>query len=175
MDAHRTHSIPDVIAGATLAAYYIRPASRQLPDSRRTNFQPGEYHPLFEPDEAELRELAAAEQQEISDAERLRLEHAASKRVAELNDFRDRWQAEPNRSRTIEVLYLASQTEIGDIYLETANKVIAAWQQGRIDGLESTDLAQLLESHYWLLPASQRSSGGNFGLRDEIARLRASN
>lgn len=133
---------------------------------------PSGFRPLFEPGPEELR---AAEREEELRHEAAEAEEAEAKREAQkarLDALRKTWHVLPSKKDTIELLFLASKSESGKIYFETANKVIEVWKNGQIAGLSADDLSQLLESHFWLLPAEERTSGVKFSIQEEIAGLR---
>jgi hypothetical protein len=82
------------------------------------------------------------------------------------------WRGLPSRKNTLELLYIASQSENGNVYSDVTKSVLESWHNGKIVDLSAEDLAQMLESHFWLLPSEQRTSGFSFGLNQEIASLR---
>jgi hypothetical protein len=51
--------------------------------------------------------------------------------------------------------------------------VVREWRAGRIEGLSGADLADLIETHLWLLPAQEKMSGDGFVIKQEISKLRA--
>lgn len=132
------------------------------------------YRSLFAPTKEDLR-LAEKEEQTRSAFERAEEERRLlQQKRAELDKIRARWSASPDRSATIDLLYSASQTGDGNSYLAVCEDVLAAWRAERLTAIDADDLAQLLESHLWLLPADQRTPGITFRLRDDIADLRRS-
>jgi len=52
--------------------------------------------------------------------------------------------------------------------------VIREWRAGRIEGLSNADLADLIETHLWLLPAQEKVSGEGYLVKQEVAELRRS-
>lgn len=149
-----------------------RGRTRTLPEST-DNFLPAAgYRPLFEPDEAEMR---AAERLERARADTLREEELKAKQAKKREAFLhvlNFWSETPDRQKTVEMLYLASQTGDGSLYTEAATAVLEEWHRENIPGLSANDLAQMLESHFWLLPADERTPGITFRLKDDIADLR---
>jgi hypothetical protein len=135
---------------------------------------PTDFRPLFEPGPEELREAERKEELKLEAAKEEDARRAQERRAAELDAFRDEWRAGPTRKNTIELLYLASKSERGMIYAEIAGEIIKLWKNGQIAGLSADDLSQLVESHFWLLPARERTSGVNFSINEEIADLRRS-
>jgi len=132
-----------------------------------------EFRPLFEPGPEELRAAEREEKAKIASEQSEESKREHQQRLAGLDEFRKSWRAEPSRKNTIELLYLASQCESGKIYRETAHEAAKLWKNGQIRGLSADDLSQLLESHLWLLPAGERTSGVSFSIQHEIADLRA--
>lgn len=130
------------------------------------------YKSLFAPNNAEIRAL---EREEKAKAEVEKAE-AANKVLYEkaerLSESKKIWLENPNKKNTIELLFLAAQTESAKTFSETAKSVIQVWQTGKLKGLTANDLAQLTESHLWLLPQQERISGAVFWLKQEIADLR---
>lgn len=129
--------------------------------------------PLFEPG---TEELLAAEREEQKALEAVRQEDAKRDSEEKLREFeavRRGWRATPSRKNTIELLYLASQRESSMIYAEITGEIIKVWKNGQIENLSADDLSQLLESHFWLLPPKERTSGVNFRIQHEIANLRS--
>ena len=124
--------------------------------------------PLFAPDEAELRALEL----EADESERKRLQEAANieaeKTLASFYEFRQTWLESATRSNTIELLKRAAEIEKAEIYLETVDGIL----HNRSEGFSDEDLAQLIESHFWLLPAHERTPGAAYTIKRELAALR---
>jgi hypothetical protein len=138
---------------------------KKLPD-------PSGFRPLFEPAAEELRAVEREEELKIEARKAEEAKRAREEQLARFEAVRKSWRGVPSKKDTIELLFLASQSERGKIYFETANEVIEVWKNGQIAGLSADDLSQLLESHFWLLPAQERTSGAKFSLQEEIASLR---
>ena len=127
------------------------------------------YRSLFEADEAEIR---AFERARLEAEKRENLKQIATEKEKKVNQFLAVWQNLPSRKNTIELLYLASQSECGEIYFRITSRILEFWRAKKINDLSADDLADVLESHFWLLPSEQRTWGVSFGLRQEIADLR---
>ena len=124
--------------------------------------------PLFAPDDAELR---AQELQEQKDAEKIAQEERrkdAEKSLASFYELRQTWRESATRSNTIELLRRAAEIARADVYLETVDGIL----HSRLTGFSDEDLAQLIESHYWLLPAHERTPGAAHTIKRELAALR---
>ncbi len=89
-----------------------------------------------------------------------------------LNEIQKVWTVNPNKNNSIELLFLAAQSKSAETFSKTARSVIRVWQQGSLTNLKAVELAQLIESHIWLLPQKERTSGINFWLKQELAELR---
>ncbi|MGC2237079.1 MAG: hypothetical protein WA584_13010 [Pyrinomonadaceae bacterium] len=133
-----------------------------------------QFRGLFEPDEAEIRALEREEKAraEAEKAEELRL--IAAQKAEKLREFQEFWEMSPNRRNTVQLISLAAQTESGNLFSETAETVIGQWKANKIEGFSAEHLAQILESHFWLLPNEERTSGVSFWIKQEIAGLRGS-
>jgi hypothetical protein len=160
---------------ATAIVIFAKRRSAYLLEENKPNNLPpvSEFRPLFEPGPEELRAAEREEEARIEaeKAEESKREH--QQKLAGLAELCKSWRAEPSRKNTIELLYLASQCESGKIYSETAHEAAKLWKNGQIRGLSADDLSQLLESHLWLLPAGERTSGVSFSIQHEIADLRS--
>jgi hypothetical protein len=131
---------------------------------------PREFRSLFEEDfEAfELEEKAKA-----ASETRKKQEQVIAERAASIQQCRAGWISTPTIQNTIELLALTVQHGKADLFSETASEIIAAFRLNDIAGLSARELAGLLESHYRLLPAAERSSGELFLLKQNIAELAA--
>ena len=138
---------------------------RQLPD------QP-QFRPLFQPDEDELRAERRVDAEKLAETKRQESLKLAEEKLALFDELRQTWAESPNRGSTINLLYEASQIADGDVYLETCERILASWRAGEIGDLSRDDLAQLLESHFWLLTDRARTPGVSFRLREEVSKLR---
>ena len=136
--------------------------------------EPPHFRSLFEPGEEEIRALEREEKAKIDAQKVEETQRAAAQKADKVREFREFWEIAPNRRNTAQLLYLAAQTESGKIFSETAESVIQHWQANKIEGFKAEQLAQILESHFWLLPNEERTSGLSFWLKQEIAGLRRS-
>jgi hypothetical protein len=165
-----------VLVALLAASGMIAFAKRRRPlleDNQPKNLPEPEFRPLFEPDAEELRAKEREKDAEAAAAEVAESRAKLESKITDLATFRKVWEAEPSRKNTVELLYLASQCESGKIYSETAHEAAKLWKNGQIRGLSANDLSQLLESHLWLLPAGERTSGVSFSIQHEIADLRS--
>ena len=163
-----------VLLAAVLSAVVIRWTTRpELPENTPRRQLDGEgLRPLFMPTEDELR-ADERERLALQDANRRdEMLKEQAKKLAKLEEFRQTWHDSPDKINTIDLLRTAAMTEDANAYAQTAVEVVTAWRSHKISGLDHNDLAQLLESHFWLLPADQRTPGVSFRLKEEIADLR---
>lgn len=144
-----------------------------LEDKQPKNLPDPEFRPLFEPGPEELRAEARKKDALAAVAKEAESRAKLETKLNELNAFREEWRAAPTRKKTIELLYLASQGESGTLYAGISGEITKLWKNGQIAGLAADDLSQLLESHLWLLPAAERTSGVIFSIQHEIADLRS--
>ena len=162
-----------LLAGISLAVLVKRLVSPKLLEENRPGILAAEnYRPLFAPSDEDLREAEAEEKARLTTQQSEEIERTAKERLVNFEKFRQTWREYPNKAATIELLYRASQTESGEVYLETARIVLEAWRTGKIPDLTADDLAHLLDSHFWLLPTYERTPGVSFRIKQETAGLR---
>ena len=156
-----------VVATVATVAYILKKEGRQeLPESQTPGFfDATDLRPLFAPSDAELREL---ERETASSAEAAESEDAHKKKLASFEVFRQTWLESATRTNTIELLFRASQTESSELYLKTVDELL----HKRPEGFAPEEIAQLIESHFWLLPQSERTPGVVFTINRELAALR---
>lgn len=159
-------------AVAALAIYAKRRNSNLLEQNPPKNFEAPNYRPLFAPTEDEIRafereEKLRAEAKLAEEARRILVEKAEK-----VSEFEKDWALAPDRKSTIELLFLAAASENAKIFSEISENVIKLWRENRIENLTAQDLADLLDSHFRILPQQERISGALFWLREEIERLR---
>lgn len=130
------------------------------------------FRSLFEPDETEIRALEREKKAKIEAQKAENSRRDFAQKAEKLREFQGFWEISLNRRNTAQLLYLAAQTESGKIFSEIAENVIQHWQAKKIEDLPAEQLAQILESHFWLLPNEERTSGVSFWLKQEIAGLR---
>lgn len=164
-----------ILVGLLVASGLIALARRRRPlleHKQSKNLPDPSFRPLFEPGPDELRAAEREERLRLDAATQEDLRAERDQRLAALETLRKTWTAAPERKNTIELLYLASQSESGRRFAEISGEIINLWKNGQIADLSADDLSQLLESHFWLLPAQERTSGVKFSLQQEIASLR---
>jgi len=162
-----------LIAGASAAALYLRRTNRS-PEMLEPQAIAGaeNLRPLFEPTKEELlaeqnekeRLLMLETQAEADRQKQLVIDEAE----LELAD----WTVSPNRSQTIVLLSDTAKSENEDIYLKVCKEILRVWREGSVSDISADDLALMMESHYWLIPADKRTPGASFLLKEEVAGLR---
>ncbi len=137
------------------------------------NFEAENFRPLFQPTEAELRAFEREEKARIETEKAKEARLIFEEKAEKVSEFEKVWSAAPDRKRTIEFLFLSAESENAKIFSETSENVIKLWRENRIENLTARDLADLLDSHFRLLPQQERTSGVIFWLKKEIERLRS--
>jgi serine/threonine-protein kinase RIO1 len=150
-----------------------RRSSNLLEDNPPKNLSAANFRPLFQPTEDDIR---AFEREEKLQSDAKKAEDARrilDEKFEKVRDFEKVWRELPDRKKTIELLFLASQTENAKTFSEISGNVIKFWRENRIENLDLKDLADLLDSHFRTLPQQERTSGVSFWLKEEIENLRA--
>ena len=163
---------------ALIASYFAilfltreRQALPPAKDPRRFDVPPV-YHSIFEPTDEEIRALETEEKRQLTanQAEETRL--IAEQNLAEIYDYRKVWRESPDARTTAELLRRAAENGNAAVFAEIAESVIKLSRENEINNLSARDLAELLDSHFRLLPQQERTSGAIFRLKEEIAELR---
>lgn len=128
---------------------------------------------LFEPDAEELRSIES-EKENLSRAKNAERQHLLKAEKAEkVRLLLKNWQSAPTVKTTAEILRRAAEAGSAEIFSETAENVLKAWREHRIENLSALNLAELLDSHFRLLPQQERTSGAIFWVKREIENLRS--
>jgi hypothetical protein len=158
-----------ILIAAAIILFVRRQTRPPLLEDQTPKYLDGEnLRSLFAPDGEELRAQEQEEQKLLAaqDAQEREKEH--QKKLASFEEFRQTWRESPDRSNTIELLFRASQADSGETYAATVDEIL----HKRTETLSNEDLAQLIESHLWLLPQSERTPGVTFTINRELAALR---
>ena len=169
-----------IVVGSTAVlgfSFYLKLRAKSLASHHPKQFD--ESNPprsLFAPDAEELRSIELEEEKRSAaklsaEARRLEAEEKARKEENVL-EFRERWQAAPDKKATIELLRAAAMSESAGTFSDMAETVIELWRENRIENLTAPDLADLLDSHLRILPQQERLSGAVFWIKREIENLR---
>jgi hypothetical protein len=126
--------------------------------------------PLFAASDEELRaESVAVEMQAELDQAAIEFENERKQVV----DFRSRlrsWQAASKAAEIGELLEFASFD--GDPFAVAVEAITKEFLNGKINGISAEGLAQMLESHFWLLSAEEREPAISFRIKEAIRELR---
>src|SRR6185369_15699674 len=163
-----------VLLAAICVAFLVKRRIDQdlLESDQPKNLMDTHLRPLFEADDEEMRLLDEAEAEAGSERDVTDPEQSINERLAKLDEFRHTWGANPNKRDTARLLSMASECESAAVFSGVTGDVLREWRTGRLDGLSAADLAELIETHLWLLPVTERMSGEGFVLKQEISSLR---
>ena len=157
-----------LVAAAILFIKKRQASSPFLTDLTPKHLSGENLRPLFAPDDEELRALEREERKMLEARDVELREKEREKMLASFEEFRQTWRELPSRANTVELLFQASELELGEVYLDTVNELLHT----RSDVFTDDEIAQLIESHYWLLPQSERTPGVTFTINRELAALR---
>jgi len=161
-----------LLAAIGIAVFVKRQIDRDLLESQEPKQLSGTHlRPLFEADLEEVRD-SDAEADGVVEAELV--DDEREKRLAKLEEIRQTWGANPDKRNTLELLAAAAETGVAELYAAEVGEVVGRFRNRKISGLSQADLADLLETHLWLLPAQERMSGEGFLVKREIEDLRGS-
>lgn len=156
---------------AALAFAFVARRSRHsnyLPDHDPLNIDASRFRPLFAPSEEDLLAVER-EKQDAIDAEQLENARLVrEKKLANFAEFRQTWHTSEKRESVAGLFARAVEFQNGEVFLETVKTVLDARQS--LD-LSDEDLAQLIESNFWLLPANERTPGITFTVNQELKTL----
>ena len=158
-----------LLIAAAIILFVRRQIRTPLLEDQTPKYLNGEnLRPLFAPDDEELRALEREERKMLEARDVELRENEREKRLASFEEFRQTWRELPSRANTVELLFQASELERGDVYLDTVDELL----HKRSDVFTNDEIAQLIESHFWLLPQSERTPGVTFTINRELAALR---
>ena len=125
--------------------------------------------PLFEPIEEELLAERRAAHEKLEADARNELEEAEMKQVREFRMRLDAWRKGPNKTEIADLLEAASFD--GELFTDAVDAIAGKFHNGEIEGLSTQDLAQMLESHFWLIPAEKRTPGVSYRFQTVLKSL----
>ena len=158
-----------LLIAAAIIIFVRRQTRSPLLEDQTPKYLNGEnLRPLFAPDDEELRALEREERKMLEARDVELRENERQKRLASFEEFRQTWRELPSRANTVELLFRASELERGDVYLDTIDELL----HKRSDVFNDDEIAELIESHFWLLPQSERTPGVTFTINRELAALR---
>jgi len=159
-----------VLLIAAAIVIFVRRQTRTplLEDQTPKHLNGENLRPLFAPDDEELRALEREELKMLQEQDAEEREKERQKTLASFEEFRQTWRELPSRANTVELLFRASELDNGKLYLDTVDELL----HKRSDVFTNDEIAQLIESHFWLLPQSERTPGVTFTINRELAALR---
>jgi hypothetical protein len=86
--------------------------------------------------------------------------------------FIESWKNSPDRNSTAKMLHVAALADDASIYQSAIATAYQFWRDRRLTGISANELRQLIESEFWILTPSVRSSGAGFMLKRKLAALR---
>ena len=129
------------------------------------------YRSLFAPSEEELRVSVREETLQIEAKKRDEARQLIVEKISRVKNLCEIWRTNPTKLNTIDLLRLAAESESAELFQAIVEDVLKTWKANQINGLSLADLIQLVESHFWLLPTQERTSGTKFWLKEELAKL----
>lgn len=161
-----------LVSSVSIAVFVKRQIDRDLLESEEPKqLTDTNLRPLFAEDEEESRD---EEPVAASVIETEAVDDSQEKKLAKLAEIQQTWSADPDKRNTLELLAAAAETGVGEMYAGVAGEVATRFRKRELTGISALDLADLLETHLWLLPAEERMSGEGFLVKQEIAELRNS-
>lgn len=160
-----------IVSAAFLLFRYAKRQQPQISDNNRVLSDPPlGARPLFAPTDEELRRDA----REQTAREIAKREYSARAKAREKIDAALlAWRENKNRKCAAELLSVAAENGRDGDFARAAEEILATYHESGIDGVPANDLAALIDSHLMLLSNEERSSGANFWVKKEVAKLRS--
>lgn len=86
--------------------------------------------------------------------------------------FLESWKHAPARGNTPEMLHLAALAGDAALYQQAIETALLYWHEQKLSDISAEELAQLIESEFWLIPSDARNSGAGFLLKRRLATVR---
>ena len=161
-----------LLAAVAVTVFVKRRIDRDLIESNQPkNLMDTNLRPLFQADEEEVR---ADEPVDADVIEAEPVDDESEKKLAKLEEIQQTWSANPDKRNTLELLAAAAETGVGEMYAGVVGEVAARFRNRELTGISALDLADLLETHLWLLPSQERMSGKGYLVKQEVSKLRNS-
>jgi hypothetical protein len=93
--------------------------------------------------------------------------------AALIGRFQDTLENSAGKKDAIRFLHLAALSQSAEIFSDSVENVIKLCREDKLEDFTQTDLIQLAESQFWLLPTAEKTSGAAFLLKQKLAKLRA--
>ncbi len=86
--------------------------------------------------------------------------------------FTENWKHAPDRRTTAEMLHVAALAGDAKFYQQAIETALLYWREQKLPDMAAEELAQLIESEFWLIPPDARNSGAGFLLKQKLAHVR---
>jgi len=86
--------------------------------------------------------------------------------------FLESWKLSPGRHATAQLLHLTALAGDAALYQKAIETTLRYWQEQKLSDMTAEELAQLIESEFWLIPSTARNSGAGFLLKRKLAAVR---
>jgi hypothetical protein len=86
--------------------------------------------------------------------------------------FLESWKRAPDRLTTAEMLHLSARVGDAALYQHAIEMVLQYWREQKLQDITPEELAQLVQSEFWILPSDVRNSGAGFLLKQKLAGVR---
>jgi hypothetical protein len=93
--------------------------------------------------------------------------------AALIGRFQDALENSAGKKDAIRFLHLAALSRSAEIFSDSVESVIKLCREDKLEGFTQTNLIQLAESQFWLLPTAEKTSGAAFLLKQKLAKLRS--
>lgn len=160
-----------VVSAILLLAVWLKSRNPNRLTEKSTPILSNNYRSLFAPSEEELRASVHQENLQIEARKRDEARQLVTEKISRATDFRKIWRSNSTKLKTIDLLRISAESESAELFQDTVEDVLEAWKANQIKGLSLADLIQLVESHFWLLPSQERTSGIKFWLKEELVKL----
>jgi hypothetical protein len=79
------------------------------------------------------------------------------------------FQQTPDRNSTAKLLHIAASTDDAKNFGRAIELVLMSWRDGSLPDLSAAELQSLIDSEYWVLSSSTRTSGPGFVLKQTLS------
>lgn len=93
--------------------------------------------------------------------------------VAFIERFQDALKNSLEKRDAIRFLHFAALSQSAQIFFDSVETVMEMCREDRLKDFNQSNLIQLAESQFWLLPPAEKTSGAGFLLKQELAKLRS--
>jgi hypothetical protein len=84
----------------------------------------------------------------------------------------DSYKRAPDRSSTAKMLHVAALADDAAAYQSAVETALTLWRDRRLSEISAPELRSILDSEFWILSSSTRSSGAGFLLKRTLAGAR---